>query len=62
VTEPNRVAARYLENPTAWEQVKRRGKEEVHRWIDEHLNGTSVTIVLIGVETASRDYVKYEIL
>ena len=30
-------------------------------WIDKQLNGTSVTVVLIGAETAARDYVKYEI-
>jgi len=45
----------------AWEEVKRKGEESVHRWIDYQLNGTSVTVVLIGAETATRPYVGYEI-
>jgi hypothetical protein len=45
-----------------WESIKRRGDDAVKRWIDNQLNGTSVTIVLIGSETASRPWVKYEIL
>lgn len=45
----------------AWESVKRQGDEAVKRWINRQLNGTSVTVVLIGAETASRPYVLYEI-
>jgi hypothetical protein len=45
----------------AWESVKRKGEDSVHRWIDDQLKGTSVTVVLIGAETAQRDYVGYEI-
>jgi hypothetical protein len=30
-------------------------------WIDDQLQSTSVTVVLIGQETASRKYVNYEI-
>jgi hypothetical protein len=45
----------------AWEQVKKGGETEIKRWINDQLNGTSVTVVLIGAETASRDWVKYEI-
>jgi MTH538 TIR-like domain (DUF1863) len=45
----------------AWEAVKRKGETSVHKWIDEQLKGTSVTVVLIGVETSQRDYVGWEI-
>jgi hypothetical protein len=44
-----------------WEEVKKKGDVAIKRWIDEQLKGTSVTVVLIGKETTSRKYVKYEI-
>ena len=37
-----------------WEEVKRRGDDAIRRAIDEGLEGTTVTAVLIGRETASR--------
>ena len=45
----------------SWEEVKRRGREAIKRWIDRQLDGTSVTVVLIGAETSEREYVGYEI-
>lgn len=45
----------------AFEQVKRQGDSAVHNWIDKQLEGTSVTVVLIGSETLNRPYVQYEI-
>ena len=53
-------AAGYID-AASFEQVRRRGHRAVCDWIDEQLNGTTVTAVLIGQETASRDYVQYEI-
>ncbi len=44
-----------------WESIKRNGDEAVRKWIDEQLNGSSVTVVLIGAETANRRWVRYEI-
>jgi hypothetical protein len=44
-----------------WEAVRKKGKSAIEKWIDDQLNGTSVTVVLIGAETASREYVLYEI-
>ncbi|MBQ5557445.1 MAG: TIR domain-containing protein [Aeriscardovia sp.] len=32
-----------------------------HRWVDNQLDGTSVTVVLIGSETLNRPFVQYEI-
>mgnify|MGYP000958411919 FL=1 len=44
-----------------WESIKRQGDQAIKNWIDNQLKGTSVTVVLIGKETASRTWVKYEI-
>lgn len=45
----------------AWEEVKKKGTDAVHKWIDEQLKNTSVTVVLIGAQTSQRDHVHYEI-
>lgn len=44
-----------------WESIKRQGTPAIRSWIDSQLRGTSVTIVLIGAQTAQRRWVKYEI-
>lgn len=44
-----------------WEEVKRGGDSAIKAWIDEQLNGTSVTIVLIGSKTSESKWVRYEI-
>ncbi|SHJ63417.1 MTH538 TIR-like domain [Malonomonas rubra DSM 5091] len=44
-----------------WETIKRSGKKSIENWIEKQLKGTSVTVVLIGAETASREWVGYEI-
>jgi hypothetical protein len=44
-----------------YEEAKRKGDEEIKRLIRAKLNNTTVTIVLIGTETAKRPYVQYEI-
>lgn len=44
-----------------FEKMKRKGEKEVYKWIDKQLEGTSVTVVLIGAETLSRPFVQYEI-
>ncbi len=44
-----------------FEQIKRQGDTAVHNWIDKQLEGTSVTVVLIGSETLKRPFVQYEI-
>jgi len=56
----DREAAGY-EDASDWEEIKRQSEEEVKAWIDDQLHGTSVTAVLIGNETAGREYVEYEI-
>ncbi len=44
-----------------FEKIKRQGDKSVHKWIDDQLQGTSVTVVLIGSETLTRPFVQYEI-
>ncbi|MBI5863105.1 MAG: TIR domain-containing protein [Planctomycetes bacterium] len=44
-----------------YEEAKKKGDENVKRLIREKLQGTSVTVVLIGTQTASRPFVQYEI-
>lgn len=60
VTKPDRESAGFID-AAEWEKVKGRGDAAIKKWIDEQLTGTSVTVVLIGSETANRDYVMYEI-
>lgn len=59
------VVSSYNKNPfydkANWETIKQRGEQAVKNWIDNQLNGTSVTVVLIGKETSTRPWVKYEI-
>jgi hypothetical protein len=45
----------------AWESVTKGGDSAIKRWIDNEMNGTSVTVVLIGAETANRPWINYEI-
>ena len=60
VTKPNREAAGFWDS-ASWEEVKKKGDEAIKQWIRHQLDGTSVTVVLIGPETAQREYVQYEI-
>jgi len=43
----------------SWESVRRKGEPAVKSWIDRQLDGTGVTVVLIGTQTADRRYVQY---
>jgi hypothetical protein len=45
----------------AWEEIKRQGQGAIERWILGQFEGTSVTVVLIGSETAQRPWVDFEI-
>jgi hypothetical protein len=44
-----------------WETIKRRGDAAVESWIDENMKWRRCVVVLIGEETASRRWVRYEI-
>lgn len=44
-----------------FEKVKSQGDAAIKKWIDEQLQGTSVTVILVGEKTCSSRWVKYEI-
>src|SRR5205807_6428557 len=45
----------------AFEVLKKTGDAAIKAWIDGQLNGTSVTVVLVGRDTCDSRWVKYEI-
>ncbi len=55
------AAAAGFYDASLWEETKKKGDAEVKKLIDKGLTGTSVTVVLIGAETAQRKFVNYEI-
>lgn len=44
-----------------FEQVERQGDSAIKNWIDRQLDGTSVTVVLVGANTDKSRWVRYEI-
>ena len=44
-----------------FEELERQGDPAIKNWIDKQLNGTSVTVVLVGAKTCNSRWVKYEI-
>lgn len=48
-------------SPNTWEELKKKGKAAVEKWIDENMSGKSCVVVLIGKETHERPWVEYEI-
>lgn len=44
-----------------FESIKRQGDQAIKNWINKQLEGTSVTVVLVGQQTCSSRWVKYEI-
>ena len=45
-----------------WESIKRQGDDAIKRWINKQLDYTTVSVVLIGTETAGRPWVQHEII
>ena len=60
LAKPERETAGFVD-AASWEELKWKGKEAVQKWIDRELEGTSVTVVLIGYKTSSSEFVDYEI-
>jgi hypothetical protein len=48
-------------SPNNWEELKRKGKKSIQKWIDDNMKNRSCVVVLIGSETANREWVNYEI-
>jgi hypothetical protein len=44
-----------------WDKIKRSGDFAIKRWIENQLKGRSCNVVLIGAQTATRPWVRYEI-
>ncbi|MCW5300345.1 hypothetical protein DXT88_19410 [Herbaspirillum lusitanum] len=60
VTQRQVTGKKFLDHAD-WERVQRQGASSIKQWINTQLKGSSVTVVLIGSETASREWVTYEI-
>jgi len=60
VTKPDRQDAGFWDK-ASWEKVQKEEDEAIKRWIRAQMAGTSVTVVLIGAETSSRKWVKFEV-
>jgi hypothetical protein len=60
VTKGGQQAAGFID-AADFETIKRQGDTAIKRWIDGQLNGTSVTVVLVGRDTCSSRWVRYEI-
>lgn len=55
-----KMAAGFIDK-AEFEKVKRQGDTAIKNWIDKQLEGTSVTVVLVGEKTCKSRWVKYEI-
>jgi hypothetical protein len=55
------ISAAGFHDASLWEETKLKGDIAVKKLIDRGLDGTTVTVVLIGAETANRKYVSYEV-
>jgi hypothetical protein len=44
-----------------WEEVKNSGPKAIENWIADQMSRKSAVVVLVGAQTASRKWVRYEI-
>jgi len=61
VLAPGDTSSGFVDS-ASWESIRRQGDDAIRRWIDNQLQNTSVTVVLIGAETANREWINYEII
>ncbi|MCK9991697.1 MAG: hypothetical protein Dbin4_00217 [Alphaproteobacteria bacterium] len=61
ITRQYQMGARFYDK-SLWEDAKKQGSLAIKRMIDNALEGSSVTCVLIGQQTWQREWVRYEIL
>ncbi|MGB3727595.1 MAG: TIR domain-containing protein [Glaciecola sp.] len=59
--KPNRESAGYFD-ASVWEEAQKKGSLALKRLINNALNNTSNTVVLIGSNTFDRQWVSYEIM
>jgi len=55
------VTDRPIASDNDWEQIKRGGDRAIQQWIDGQMKGTTCCVVLVGMGTANRQWVNYEI-
>ncbi|PPB48045.1 hypothetical protein C4K88_16480 [Arthrobacter pityocampae] len=61
VRNVNALEGQPLLNSQHWEEVRRQGQKSIESWIDKEMAYKRAVIVLIGSQTATRDWVLYEI-
>jgi hypothetical protein len=61
VRQMGAVQGQRLLTANSWEEVKRGGGFAIRRWIGKEMQGRSCIVVLIGTQTARREWVEYEI-
>ena len=57
----NALEGQPLLNSQKWEEVRRQGEQAIKDWIHDQMSYKKAVIVLIGKQTASREWVIYEI-
>ena len=60
LTKANARSAGYWDH-SLWEETKKKGDEAIRKMINDGLVGSSVTTILIGLKTAGRKWIDYEI-
>lgn len=48
-------------NAQDWEAVKKKGDDAIKNWIAEQMNYKTAVVVLVGKDTSTRPWVRYEI-
>ncbi len=65
VITSNSIDAHGFIDAAQWEEVKKGDEDSIKKWINNQLEGTSVTVVLIGSQTVEqnsvRKWIKFEI-
>lgn len=56
----DREAAGFIDK-AEFEEVKKKGDQAIKNWIDKQLEGTTVTVILVGEKTCRSRWVNYEI-
>lgn len=61
VRNMNALEGQTLCTVNAWEELKKKGNENIEKWIADNMAGKSCVVVLVGAQTASRPWVIHEI-
>lgn len=55
------VDGQRIYEPNEWEEIKRKGEPNIKKWINENMRSCDCVIVLIGEQTHTRKWIKYEV-